>query len=54
MVLDNMKLFKVHNAEKVKQEVNLPAGTYTYSFRVLPVGTSYTFRLDNQSFTVED
>jgi len=48
-----MKAFKVHNAETVKQEVNLPAGTYTYSCRVIPVGTSYTFRLDNQSFTFE-
>lgn len=48
-----MKAFKVHNVEKSKQEVNLPAGTYTYSCRVIPVGTSYTFRLDNQSFTFE-
>lgn len=48
-----MKAFKVHNAETVKQEVNLPAGTYTYSCRVIPVGTSYTFRLDNQSFTFD-
>ena len=48
-----MKAFKVHNAETVKQEVNLPAGAYTYSCRVIPVGTSYTFRLDNQSFTFE-
>ena len=48
-----MKAFKIHNAEKVKQEVNLPAGTYTYSCRVIPVGTSYTFKLDNQSFTFE-
>lgn len=48
-----MKAFKVHNVEKSKQEVNLPAGTYTYSFRVIPVGTSYTFKLDNQSFTFE-
>ncbi len=53
MVLNNMKAFKINNIEKVKQEVNLPAGIYTYSFRVLPVGTSYTFRLDNQSFTFE-
>lgn len=48
-----MKGFKVHNVEESKQEVNLPAGTYTYSCRVIPVGTSYTFRLDNQSFTFE-
>lgn len=48
-----MKGFKVHNVEKSKQEVNLPAGTYTYSCRVIPVGTSYTFRLDSQSFTFE-
>jgi len=48
-----MKAFKVHNVETSKQEVNLPAGTYTYSCRVIPVGTSYTFRLDDQSFTFE-
>jgi len=48
-----MKAFKINNVEKSKQEVNLPAGTYTYSCRVIPLETSYTFKLDNQSFTFE-
>lgn len=48
-----MKGYKITDTN-FSQEVNLPAGTYTYSCRVIPVGTSYTFKIDSNLFTFED
>ncbi|MDD4778851.1 MAG: hypothetical protein PHV53_11270, partial [Fermentimonas sp.] len=47
-----MKGFKITD-NNFNQEVNLPAGIYTYSCRVIPVNTYQTFRIDGQAFTFE-
>ena len=46
------KGFKITDID-FSQQVNLPAGIYTYSCSVLPVGTSYTFRIGTSDFTFE-
>ena len=48
-----MKGYKITDTN-FNQEVNLPAGTYTYSCRVIPVGVTYTFMIDSNLFTFED
>ena len=46
------KGFKITDID-FSQQVNLPAGVYTYSCSVLPVGTSYTFRIGTTDYTFE-
>ena len=48
----DMKGFKVTDIS-FNQEVNLPAGIYTYSFELLPVSSTYTFRIGAQEYTFD-
>lgn len=48
-----MKGFKITNTD-FNQEVNLPPGQYTYSCWVIPMDSTYTFKIDDLEFTYEN